>query len=147
MEQVKLRLWTYQNGAEKSAEWIFTPLRNLLSYRMLRQSSESVEGRPRRRPFAEREVRSLKLAAGMLIDDAQWSHFRMMLHAHKIEWEREVGGKKQWIEFGLDIESDVSFDIVEDIDRLRAITVKLVAVNPIWYPDFQSAKVQFTDDL
>ncbi|MDE2467524.1 MAG: hypothetical protein KGL35_01935, partial [Bradyrhizobium sp.] len=89
---INLRLYTYdQWGNEIATPWSFTPLLDEDSYDVYRDTTQSADNTPRRRPYAERERRDITLPAGLLRSTPDWQNFRRMLRAHKIMWLRQTG--------------------------------------------------------
>lgn len=138
MDPIALRLTTFKDGAEIQTAWTFTPLRRMRSYPMARESGNDGEGRARRRPLNIRDAFTLKIPAGLLLNDIQFRRFLRFLLAHKIEVQRTIGGKLQWVEYDLDADSNLPDpDHPEDIDRLRSYSLKLVQADATWYTDFE----------
>jgi hypothetical protein len=105
---------------------------------MARESGNDGEGRARRRPLNIRDAFTLKIPAGLLLNDIQFRRFLRFLLAHKIEVQRTIGGKLQWVEYDLDADSNLPDpDHPEDIDRLRSYSLKLVQADATWYTDFE----------
>lgn len=139
---VKLRLWTYDaTGKGMSTLFSFSPLNDRDSYDYDRESTRSVGRQLNRRPFARQEVRALTLPAGFLLDIGNLRNVLRLFDAHKIEWERTVGGKPQWVEYALDAGDTLTFERVDEIDPLRRITITLVQQQATWYTDFENKAV------
>jgi hypothetical protein len=134
-----------RGGAERMDTWTFTPLRNMRGHAMPRESTADASGRLRRRPLNEREVRTLKIPAGLLLDAGQQASFKLLLRAEKIEWQRLVGGKKQWVEFDLDVEESIVPGYLQDIDPLEQYEIKLVQSAAVWFDEWWKSELQFTD--
>jgi hypothetical protein len=124
--------------------WSFTPLRLPRGYTQARESTSDGEGTPRRRPLNIRDRLSLKIPAGLLLNDTQFANFLRLLMAHKIERQRTIAGKPQWFEYLLDADGALPDpDHPEDVDRLRSYMFTLLAVDVTWYTDFESTIANF----
>lgn len=109
---------------------------------MHRETGVAGSGRLRRRPYDERELREITTPAGLLIDDEQFAMLKRLYRAHKIEWQRELGGKRTWIEYDVDVEEAIEPDLLEEIDRLERYTFKLVQSDAQWFTDFEKKEAQ-----
>jgi hypothetical protein len=144
MQLLQVRLSTYKAGAEVQTVWSFTPLRLMRSYAQAREATTDGEGRIRRRPMNIRDAFQLKIPAGLLLNDGQFQNFLRLLMAHKVEFQKSIAGKMQWLEYDLDADGALPDpDHPEDVDRLRSYTLKFVAASPTWYTDFESAISNF----
>lgn len=139
---VNLRLWTFDTtGKEMSTLFSFTPLTDRDSYDYDRESTRATGRELNRRPYARQEVRTLTLPAGFLLTQKNLRNVQRLYDAHKIEWYRTVNGTETWVEYTLDAPDVMTFERVDDIDMLRRITITLTQTKPIWYTDFENAKV------
>lgn len=149
---INLRLYTYdQWGNEIATPWSFTPLLDEDSYDVYRDTTQSADNTPRRRPYAERERRDITLPAGLLRSTPDWQNFRRMLRAHKIMWLRQTGNasrpQTQWIEYALDQAENIAFERVQEVTKLRRIKITLVQVDAIDFTEFEQTSAQLADEL
>lgn len=140
---ITLRLYTFdQWGNEIKTLWSFTPLMDVDASEIYRESETAVGGEPRRRPYSEREIRTLTLGAGLLKRDADWLNFKRLLHAHKIEWQRTVGTRQVWVPYALDEDSKVTYERVEEVTRLRRKVITLIQTQAMDFTQFETASAQ-----
>lgn len=143
---MKIRLYTWKPDAtEKVTTWSFTPLRKPKGFLIPREDTSDSNGTMARTPFSEQIILNITIPAGLLAFDEHWEQFKRMLRAHKIELLCKIGKVEQWAEFKLDEQQEISFEFVEDIDRMPRKTVKLVQAEPIYFTDFEDPKKQFID--
>lgn len=149
---VQLRLYTFDAGGNETVTaWSFNPLDDQDEYAFIREAEASATGAPRRRPFIEREARTLTLGAGLLKSAANWNAFRTMLRAHRIAWYRKIGiGSKasyQWIEFVLDAQDRVTLERLEEVSRLKRAKITLIQKQGLSFKDFGNTDVQLSDGI
>jgi hypothetical protein len=138
MNIVQLRLWTFKKGLEVSNLWAFTPLDDRDGLLYGRESNAGVGGRLRRRPFREQIYHKLTVGAGTLRVPEHMTSFKRLLRSHKVEWNQPINGKDNWVEFSLDVDPDIVFDVLEDISSLRRYTFKLVLAEPLGFDKFEA---------
>jgi hypothetical protein len=143
---MKLRLYTFKpDSTEKVTEWSFEPLRKTLGFVVPREDTTDATGILARRPFSEQLYYNITFAARTLARPENFKNFRRMLRSHKIEILMKRGGKEAWIEFKLDEQEDVQFEVVEDVDQLRRKTVKFVQAVPLAFTDFENTKLEIAE--
>lgn len=141
---MRIRLWTYSKGEEVSHIWRFEPLRAVPGIQHVRDEDASSNGELRRRPYMERDVLTVTWPAGLLRFGDHKANAKRLFRAHKIEIEREIDGKLAWVEYHPDLEGDVEFETLEDIDRLVRFSIKFVQAEPLSFQDFEDATKQVT---